>query len=568
MSTSSAPVHPRRELSFMRAGIVNVQLPGKKSQLRWSVSDGAGEAPVLTQLLSTSGHALNTRCGGRGLCQGCRVNLTEGAVLAAEGVVKAPAEIRACQARAAEVEISIEVPLRSLLAHRPQICTRFATRVSGGARALIPVRDGICDHGLAIDIGTTTVVVALVDLRDGRIVAEAAEFNKQIALGDNVLTRIELCMNDPVMLRRLQHAIQQETLVPLVREVCRESGLGFERIGAVVIAGNTTMLHLFCGKDPTGMGHVPFTPQFLDHRVETPTTLGWVPENANDDWLGANVPVHLLPGYSAFVGADITAGYYCSGMIYNDAPTLLVDIGTNGEILCQRAGKLLAAATAAGPAFEGTRLQHGCRAVAGAVSAVRFGAAHWPAELERIPGSVHCPGLCGTAYVDFLAEARRTGLLTEQGRFNPAIYNALPKEAQRQGPWGKALQLHPDWPTATISEADVAELLQAKAAVAAGINTLLHQLGLTAADIATVYLAGGFGMHLRLANATACGLLPGFLPEQIALVGNTALGGAYLALLDETVIPEMVRSTGRAETVELNQDPDFEDRYLDALGLL
>jgi uncharacterized 2Fe-2S/4Fe-4S cluster protein (DUF4445 family) len=421
--------------------------------------------------------------------------------------------------------------------------------------------DPAARYGAAVDVGTTTVALMLADLRSGEVVGEASAFNAQVRFGEDVLTRIQRCHSDPAAVAALQHAIAAETLQPLLQEACGAAGIALADVGVMTVAANTTMLHLLAGVDPSPMGVHPFTPVFLEHRVRRPAELGLA-------FGDAGARVHLLPGPAAYVGADLAAGIVATGMLYREGLSLLVDVGTNGEIVAQCDGRLLGCATAAGPAFEGAGLSSGTRGVRGAIERVKLTADPFAAELGVI-GEVERPlGLCGSAYVDFLWEARRTGILGTSGRYAPAF-------AQREaahfdtGRYGRKLRLHPRGASGPVwvTELDIARLLQAKAAIAAGILTLLGRLGRTPADVGRLYLAGGFGMHLSLDHAIGCGLLPGFTPEQIEVVGNTSLGGAFLALNDRSALAEMKTACARLESVELNLEPGFESAYIDHLSL-
>jgi uncharacterized 2Fe-2S/4Fe-4S cluster protein (DUF4445 family) len=413
--------------------------------------------------------------------------------------------------------------------------------------------------GAAIDIGTTTVALLLVDLGDGSIVGRATDFNSQIHYGDDVVTRMNLC-GDPAMVRELQEAVVQRTILPLLTHALVAARAAAEQLRCVSVTGNATMLHLLAGVDPSPMGVVPFRPAFLEHRVMPADSV-----RLNLREMDAAGPtLHLLPGASAYVGADLMAGAFASGLIYDEGPSLLVDAGTNGEIILKHADRLLGCATAAGPAFEGCGLANGIRAGDGAISHIR---------LQRNPVAVHAEvignarpiGICGSAYVDFLAEARRVGLIRRTGRFEKTVGEPF----GQTGASAVALRVgaSESGQPIVITESDIARLLPAKAAIAAGILTLLHRAGLEPRDIRRLYLAGGFGMHVEVANAIACGLLPGFTPQQVQVVGNTSLAGAYLALLDSGVLDELRRISQRLEVVELNLDPGFEDRFIEQLPL-
>lgn len=651
-------------------------------------SDSSQKSRLISDLLRQAGLPLNTRCGQRGLCDGCMVELLSGTLVQAESgqtvdAREKPRLVRGCEYRlAAEQDAEIHVPARSLLAHEPQVVTSFRLNVSRAHDPLwqrvslselslppdLPGPEAICqalaryrdedlpvradaallatsspatvppalalehrgDHwalvpvtgradrpvfGAAVDIGTTTVVVLLVDLANGEVIGTASALNGQTNLGDNVLTRINLCMSEPAMLGPMQDAITQQTLVPLLEQVLIEAGVSPAHLASLVFAGNTTMLHLLLGVDPTPLGTAPFTPVFLNHRVlpasevpllfskngssRTTATEPAAQGGAGEDTAGecgakeceapnvtrapryseessqatgeaasavAQRPlVHLLPGAAAYVGADITAGVLSCGMAYRTDTCLLVDVGTNGEIVLKRGERLLGCATAAGPAFEGAGLRCGVRAGRGAISHIRLTGDLRTPEIEVIGGDKPI-GLCGTAYIDFLAQGRQAGILATNGRFTPEAFAQGLIDTPEHAKVFRVAYARGKEPLA-ISEADVASLLQAKAAIAAGILCLLDQVGLRPEEVDTLYLAGGFGFHMDIDNVLGCGLLPGFRREQIHLAGNTSLAGAYLALLDSGVLAEIKRISARLEIIELNLDPHFESHYIDQLSL-
>jgi uncharacterized 2Fe-2S/4Fe-4S cluster protein (DUF4445 family) len=382
------------------------------------------------------------------------------------------------------------------------------------------------------------------------------------------------------MLSRLQQAVIKSTIGPLIAEAIRSAGSALHGpITVITFAGNSTMLHLAAGVDPSSMGIAPFTPVFLEHRtmlaheigLALPSAAAAVPgHSAEGAPLSVDPVVHLLPGAAAYVGADLVAGILSSGLAYDPGPSLLVDVGTNGEIIFKHGDTLLGCATAAGPAFEGSRLTSGLRAGEGAISAINFTARPFAVH-TRVIGDTKPIGLCGSAYIDFLADARRVGMLTPTGRFDrDYLHVHVPPDCLRPGEDDGVMfrvARNSGQRDILVSETDVAALLQAKAAIAAGILTLLSHAGITPERVKTVYLAGGFGTRMNRENAMACGLLPGFNARQVQVVGNSSLAGALLALLDSSVIPELERIAKKMRIVELNLDPSFEDRYIDQLSL-
>jgi len=516
----------------------------------------------LVEILAAGGTPLNTRCGRRGLCRGCEVDLLEGEVAIAGESVDGGATIHSCQAKLSG-DLVISIPSRSRMEHQPQVGETFRVDVSSAHQPLFPAQPGGRDTVFAADIGTTTVVVLVIDTESGELLGRAGGFNDQIRFGDNVLTRIA-AGSDPAVRTEMQNAVV-DTIAGLLKRACDRAGRETTRIAGGAIAGNTTMLHLLVGEDPSPLGVAPFEPGFVQGRRVPWSDLG--PEAT----LAPDTPVHLLPSISGYLGADIVAGVYATGMVFDEKPSLLVDIGTNGEVVLQSGGKLSACATAAGPAFEGCGLRCGSRAANGAISDLRISLD----PFELMAGTIgdlrlsQATGICGSAYIDFLAQGRRCGLLGDSGRFDDEAWNGLPESHRVLDDDERALRLataagHGEM---VVSEVDVALLLQAKAAIGAGIETLLKEAGIEALEIGRVCLAGGFGMHLDVGHAIAIGLLPGFREEQIEVVGNTALAGALLALMDHTTLDEMEELRSQVDVLELNLQDGFEDRYVDHLFL-
>jgi len=522
----------------------------------------------LADLLVEHGFPLNTRCGQRGLCRGCEVRLREGQVATGKNLESAPATVQACQARIAG-RLAIQIPARSRIGHRPQVSDTFRINIPCAHQPLFEPQPGGRDTAFAVDLGTTTIAVLLVDLFTGEILSRAGGFNEQIRFGDNVLTRIDAARSHEALMA-MQSAAVSDTIAPLLLRACERAGRGLSRIAGGAIAGNTTMLHLLVGEDPTSLGIAPFVPRFIEGRRLTASSIG-LAAGKNGNALPADTPIQLLPGIAAYIGADITAGMYATGMIFDTEPSLLVDIGTNGEIVLQSGGRLTACATAAGPAFEGSGLQCGTRAREGAISGIQIGLDPFSIAIETIGNipAARASGICGSAYVDFLSIARQRGLLTGSGRFAPDAWQLVPPSHRMEDDGGRALRIAGPKADceAHIGEVDIAILLQAKAAIGAGIEILLEAAGIDAAGISRVYLAGGFGMHLNVGHAIGTGLLPGFREEQVRVVGNSALAGALLTLVDRTTLAEMETLRALVDVLELNLQEGFEDRFVDHLSL-
>ncbi len=518
----------------------------------------------LVDILAAHGLPLNTRCGQHGLCRGCEVQLKEGSVLTAGHQISAPATVQACRTRLIGAA-ALSVPKRSQMEHRPLVCESFEIGIPYAHEPLFDSKPGERDTGFAVDVGTTTVVVLLVDLTTGEVLSRASAFNKQIRFGDNVITRIDAARN-PNNLSALQHAVVSETIQPLLLQVCELANRPVERLAGGTIAGNTTMLHLLVGEDPTPLGVSPFTPRFINSRRIVARDINLV-----EDGLSPELPLQLLPGIAAYIGADITSGVFASGMLYDRSPSLFVDIGTNGEMVLQSGGELTACSTAAGPAFEGCGLHSGARAREGVVSDLNLTLNPFGLEARVIGDALlsQANGLCGSAYVDFLATGRASGLLGDTGRFEQAGWEKVPAKRRFYEDGQLALRLTDGNGAGDlrISEGDVAILLQVKAAIGAGIEILLKSAGIRAADLGRVYLAGGFGMHLNIAHAIAIGILPSVREHQVKVVGNTSLAGAMIALVDRSSLEDMEALREKVNVIELNLTDNFENCYIEHLTL-
>ena len=564
-----------------RRSSLNIQTPSDQRTIETTAAD---LGVPLTQVFRHHGLPLNARCGDRGLCEGCLVTLVDGVVEDAENGQAREAtgdQIQACRFRLITGrDIALRVPEQSLTRFAAHTVDDFTIELPHahdplwrrGRTPPLEPREGP-PVGVAIDVGTTTVALMLVDLTDGEVLTRAGAFNRQVDHGDNVLTRINLCSVDPTSVSMLRDAVVNQTLAVVLEEAMQRAGVEREQLVCFTAAGNPTMLHLLAGENPGSMGVFPFTPVFLEHRQMAVSTIGlrWPDEDhaAYNGRAERTPTIHLLPSAAAYIGSDITAGVVASGMRYRRETCLLIDVGTNGEIVLNHDGRLMGCATAAGPAFEGGGLTDGVRAGDGAISHLSI--QHDPFHMAtQVIGDSKPVGLCGSAYIDLLTEGLHSGLLGPTGRFDTDRVPdsiLLPADTETMKGIGIVVAKGQGKRPVVVHESDIASLLQAKAAIAAGILTLLDVAGLTPNDIDTVFLAGGFGRHVNVKHAIACGLLPGFSPDRVELMGNLSLAGAYLALLDRSLLDEMAEAAHAIEIVELNDQPGFEERFIDQLML-
>lgn len=435
-----------------------------------------------------------------------------------------------------------------------------------GRWSMIALREGSDvepAYGLALDIGTTTVAGVLVDLGTGDVVRKAARYNQQLSIADDIAARISAAKSEPDI-ERLRKKLVSDTINPIIASLCHTQGIAHEDICRISIAGHTVMVHLLLGLPVANIGRVPFNPVIRHLGSVTAAQIG-VTTNRQ-------APVHIAPAIAGYVGGDVTAGIYATQLLAGPDCSLFVDLGTNCEMVFRFGDRLVCCATPAGPAFEGGGLLQGCRGTDGAIERIAIGP-DLQLSIEVIGGGAP-HGVCGSAVIDFIAEGLRCGLITAAGRLDVPRLQRHKRFAQvRQG---QSLinaciivpeNVHARQECIVITEADIAEILQAKAAVFAGMQTLLGSCGLVLEQVERLVLAGGFARHIDIGNAQAIGLLPRLPRARIEVVGNTALAGAYLALVDIDAAPAMQALHLRPEVVELNLLRDFEANFIDALYL-
>lgn len=465
----------------------------------------------------------------------------------------------------AEIPDPVRVPLE-VLRELPYVLRARGWEVSvgvhvddGGGEVLdvTPGTDAAA-YGLAVDVGTTTVAVELWDLRNGRRMAGAGSYNRQAAFGDDVISRIIYATERPGGRKVLQDAVV-ETVNELTRQVLAEAGVSQDAIWAVTLAGNTTMMHLLLGVDPTYIRLEPYTPAANE----------WPRVAARDLGLAVNprAVVYVLPGVASYVGGDITAGVVATGLHRREAVALFVDVGTNGEMVLGNRDWLIACACSAGPAFEGGGIRAGVRAVPGAIEEVVVLPGGYEVFLRTIGGRAPL-GICGSGLISVLAGLVNAGVLERGGRFR----SGLDTPRLRHGAEGPEFVLAWGSESGTgeaiaISQAEIENLLRAKAAVFAGIRTMLGALGLDLAVVEEVYIAGGFGQHINIRDAISIGMLPDLPPDRYHFVGNSALKGAAAALLSRTARREIAAVARNITYLELSQGTRFVEEFTAALFL-
>jgi uncharacterized 2Fe-2S/4Fe-4S cluster protein (DUF4445 family) len=383
--------------------------------------------------------------------------------------------------------------------------------------------------GLAVDIGTTTVVVYLVDLKDGSLVDVGSTYNSQMRHGDDVITRIV-------------HATEG-------------GGLGELRVDSAAVSGNTTMTHLFWGLDPGYIREAPYIPTLNSFPL-------WKAGTARVN-INPQAPVYTLPCVASYVGGDIVAGVLATGMHKSKEIALFMDIGTNGEVALGNNEWLVTAACSAGPCFEGSGIRHGMRATEGAIEAVKIDPGSLRPETAVIGGG-RPAGICGSGMIDAISEMFLKGIIDQKGKFVKDVGGRLVREGEE----GLEYVLHEeDTLTITLTEVDVENILRAKAAMYAGVSLLLGEMGFTPEVIEKVYIAGGFGNYLNAEKAITLGMLPDLPIERFSFRGNTSAAGAYLSLLSEDLRAEAEEIASRMTYIELSVSRGFMDEYMSSMFL-
>lgn len=405
-------------------------------------------------------------------------------------------------------------------------------------------------YGIAIDIGTTTIVVYLVDLQDGNLIDVASTYNSQMRFGDDVITRIVHAVEHKA-LRSLQKAVITD--VNIMLELLRKNyRISVDSIDNIVVAGNTTMTHLFLGLDPKAIREEPYIPTANLFPLAFAGGLGIK--------VNPNTPVYVFPCVASYVGGDIVAGVLASRIHKREQPCLFIDIGTNGEMVLGNSEWLVATACSAGPCFEGSGIRHGMRATEGAIEDVRIDpVTHEPAI--RVIGNGVPTGICGSGMIDVVAEMFLRGILDQKGRLQREVSKRV-----REGEGGLEFVVYSqNGRDIVLTEPDIENIIRAKAAIYAGLSILLKEVGFTFEDVHRVYIAGGFGKFLDIGKAVILGMLPDIPREKFEFLGNTSILGAYLCLLSREMRKEAEEIAKKMTYLELSVSRSFMDEYVSGL---
>lgn len=512
------------------------------------------ENEPLLDALTRQGVYISAACGGKGRCGKCGVRFLQGMTEITEADRQFFSEEQlsegmrlSCEAYLQEncrIEIEsgdeADFDVVSDYREKDETAEQRTESVSGS---------GNVTGEIAIDIGTTTIAVSLIDADSGEISHTVMGINHQRAYGADVISRIQAA-NDG-KLRDLSRSIRRD-LYEMICRLIEETGMKLSGIRRIAVAGNTTMGHLLMGYSCETLGVYPFEPVNIS-TIETDfeALFAEVREEKGECKEDVSIPVILLPGISTYVGADISAGLLSCGFDRSETVNVLIDLGTNGEMAIGNRDKILVTSTAAGPAFEGGNISCGMGSVPGAICQVEMNGTDVTCQTigEKPP-----LGLCGTGVIETAYELLKEEWIDESGMLDEDYFDE-----------GFVLGKTPAGEKISFTQKDVREIQLAKAAVRAGLETLMLRYGVTCNDIGTLYLAGGFGFHLNLEKAAGIGLIPKELQNRAEAVGNSSLGGAAAWLTEPGAAERMERIVAVSEEVQLGSDKDFNQFYMDEM---
>jgi len=410
------------------------------------------------------------------------------------------------------------------------------------------------NYGFCFDIGTTTISGQLIDLNSMLPLASKAHYNKQVTLGSYVISRI-IYAQQPDGLEKLHFALS-EGINQIIHELTQECKVSLNDVTCIVCAGNTTMIHLLLRIDPTHIRKEPYIP-----------TANFIPViRAHETGIKINPHgiLYCIPGVASYLGGDIVSGVFSCGIHKKEENSILIDIGTNGEVVLGNNEFLIGCAASAGPAFEGSGVSCGMRATKGAIQNVTIDPVTLDVKFSTI-GQAKPLGICGSGYIDLIAEMLSTGIIDKIGKIN-----SLNSKRIRKNEFGMEYILvfkegSANKEDIVISEIDIDNIKRAKAAIYSSVATLLKHMSLQLNDIAKFYIAGGFGTYLDIPNAIKIGLLPDLPREKFIFVGNSSLSGARQLIVSSQNRESLEEIARKTSYLELSVESNYMDEYMAAL---
>ncbi len=528
-----------------------------------AISMDCREQETLLEAFIRHGLLCRADCGGRGTCGKCRIKVSDGAlrITIQDRKVFSKDELEegyrlACRA-IPEKDLSIT------LCNPPEEQMKAVTencKEANHEKSILKHGENQEEYCIGIDLGTTTIAFRLSDLQNRAALSTHTLVNPQRIYGTDVISRIKASVDGKK--KELQSVIQ-DALFQGIQEVIIKAGVQPEAVTQLVIAGNTTMIHLLLGYSCETLGVYPFTPVNKNtHQLSFEELFAGYEAAFNHSDNGRTgsrellnrtkeVPVIILPGISAFVGGDIVAGLAVCGFHTSDTISLLIDFGTNGELALGNKDRILVASAAAGPAFEGGNISCGVGSIPGAISHFSLEGDH--CSYETIDAQAPT-GICGTGVIELISELLRNGIIDETGLLCEQYFTT-----------GYPVKYLGET-VLSFQQKDIRELQLAKAAVRAGLEVLLKNYGITYDQVDRVYLAGGFGFYLDVGRAVRIGLLPKEFGDKVFTIGNSSLAGAEQAAFNRETIAFLEKLAEKAVEIPLSLDPDFNDLYLEHMS--
>ncbi len=527
------------------------------NNIKYQVAEGTS----LLQVLFDAGIHIDGSCAGAGVCGCCKIQVISGKTPppdeAETGLIS---QEELAQGYRLACRVHVMDDMRILVPKMKNADSR-KTKLLYLPEDFIPEKTPEQTYGLAFDIGTTTVVCMLWDMHRAELIDIAAQTNPQSVFGADVITRINYCEEKPGNLK-IMHEKIIDCLNELADTLIQRHNIQRDLIRKATVVGNTTMSHLFLGLSPSTLARIPFTPAFTGPKELKANEIG-IRIHPDGD-------VYLLPNIAGHVGSDLVAGILTSRLMEKSGVHILIDLGTNGEVILQADGHTWACSTAAGPAFEGASIHHGMRAAAGAIESVKIVDGD---VLVHTVDDAPPRGICGSGLIDATAALITAGIILPSGKMM-----SIPA-AQRQLPPGLAHRLRKtdnitefvlargeDDREIVLNHKDVRQMQLGKGAIYSGILLLLQAAGKTVADIDSVLLAGAFGNYINKESAVVLGLLPNIPLDHIIPLGNAAGAGASIALLSSKERRYIYDKLDEIEHVELADCPNFQEEFIGAMS--
>lgn len=524
-----------------------------KEQLQDPIRVSCKNGANLLQTLLDAGIFVDNACSGKGICGKCKVKVLNGSLSEAsetEKKVLKEQELADGIRLSCLAEVTGDVEIALLQKERKH-------KVLTGGYIPEFQRDVYeSGYGVAIDIGTTTVVTALIDLQTGKEIANASMINAQKHFGLDVLTRITYEYENPETgARELQEAIVK-SINAMLGEVCQEAGVNRRDIREIDVAANCTMMHMLLGVDARSIGRAPYKPEFLSAQTLPAKEIGIE--------AGENTILYCLPQVSAYIGADIVAGAYVCEMQNAKGNVLFIDIGTNGEIVLASKGKLLCCSCAAGPALEGMNISSGMRATEGAVEDVEISE---KGISLKVIGDQTPVGICGSGILAVLRELLKSGIVKKTGVFikKDKLEETDYRYSMIRMNGTKREFILKEEPELLITQGDVRQVQLAKGAILSGFTALCKKAGIQMEELDKVMIAGQFGAHLPADSLTGTGILPKVVEDKLVYVGNSSKTGAYMTLMSEKIKREMEELAEKMEYMELAETENYERIFTECM---